>query len=180
MTYHQRVAEKLGTAIASLHCSEIDPDFNTDARECMVDIFPSIKEVLVNEATSSSSQSDKSGQVAKLAREIGPELCGKFFDKAAESYRAKEIPIHADLHAFNCLVEAKPSVLEEDAFGEQGLVIVCDWEMAMKGPLGLDTGCVNTLFTFCSCAVIYLILTTYKIYAGVCSLFPWHVSLRIQ
>ena len=135
-----RVAKKLGEAISSLHCAEIDPNFNTDARECMIDIFPSLKEILVNLAT--SSDNNDTNRFTKLAQQFGPDVCSKLFDKAIESYRSKEILIHTDLHAFNCLVEAKPNndVQDENMFGEQGLVVICDWEMAMKGPLGLDTG----------------------------------------
>ncbi|KAL9180563.1 hypothetical protein ACHAXT_011016 [Thalassiosira profunda] len=133
-----RVAEKLGASVAALHCTEMDPHFNTNARECMLHIFPALRKTLVELATSSESNSPN--RFAKLAREFGPSDCGTFIDRAAESYRSKQIPVHADLHAFNCLVEAKPGLLEEECFGKEGLVVVCDWEMAMMGPLGLDTG----------------------------------------
>lgn len=135
-----RVAEKLAVAIAGLHCSEIDPKFNTDARDCMIDIFPNLEEELIKMATGETG----SNRAKKLAEEIGTEACSKIFAAATKNYRDKSIPCHSDLHMFNILVEKKPQLdlfsEKDDLFGEEGIFCICDWEMVMSGPLGLDMG----------------------------------------
>jgi hypothetical protein len=41
---------------------------------------------------------------------------------------------------FNILVESKPSIQELELFGPNGTMVLCDWEMAMAGPMGRDVG----------------------------------------
>ena len=136
-----RVAKGLAEAIAALHCSYIDPNFNTEARDCMIDIFPSMEDELVKMARNEAGVSNR---VSKLAAEIGVDGCKNIFDNATKSYREQVIPCHTDLHMFNVLVEKKPQLdlfsEKDDIFGEEGSFAICDWEMCMSGPLGLDMG----------------------------------------
>lgn len=137
-----RVAKKLAAAIAALHCSHVDAGFNMEARECMIDIFPGMAEEMIKMAR---NEAVKSNRATQLAKEIGVEGCSKLFDAAAKSYRDQDILCHADLHMFNILVEKKPQIDlfsedNDDIFGEHGGFCICDWEMAMSGPLGVDMG----------------------------------------
>ena len=147
-----RVAKKLAVAIAALHCKcDIDPDFNSEARECMIDIFPNLNEELLKMAKGETTVSNRA---TKLAQEIGPDACSFLFAAATKSYRDKSIPCHADLHMFNILVESKPqldlfSEENDDVFGKTGSFCICDWEMVMKGPLGLDVGRLYSIPVAC-------------------------------
>jgi hypothetical protein len=136
----ERVAKKLAAAVAAFHCSNIDADFNTDARDCMIDIFPSLEEAMIKMATNETASS----RMTELTLELGADGCSKLFDAATKSYREQDIPCHADLHMFNIMVEKKPQIdlfsEQDDIFGENGTFCICDWEMTMKGPLGLDMG----------------------------------------
>jgi len=104
----------------------------------MIDIFPNMRDKLVAMAT--SDDADDSSRAGAIAKKLGPKLCLEIFAEAENSYRATDVPVHADLHPFNILVERKPNVLQLETFGEKGSFCICDWEMAMVGPLGLDTG----------------------------------------
>jgi hypothetical protein len=135
-----RVAKKLAAAIATLHCSHLDADFNTEARDCMIDIFPSLEEEMIKIARNETASS----RTTKLAVELGVDGCSRLFETLTKSYRDKDIPCHADLHMFNVMVEKKPQIdlfsERDDIFGANGTFCICDWEMAMRGPLGLDMG----------------------------------------
>ena len=136
-----RVAKTLAAAIAALHCSRLDADFNTEARDCMIDIFPSMEEEMIKMARNEIASS----RAATLALDLGVDGSSRLFDAVTNSYRDQEIPCHADLHMFNIIVEIKPQIdlfseREDDIFGENGTFCICDWEMVMKGPMGLDMG----------------------------------------
>jgi len=147
-----RIAKKLAVAIAALHCKcDIDPEFNSEARECMIDIFPNLNEELIKMAKGETTVSNRA---TKLAQEIGPDACSFLFAAATKSYRDKSIPCHADLHMFNILVESKPqldlfSEENDDVFGKTGSFCICDWEMVMSGPLGLDMGRLYSIPVAC-------------------------------
>lgn len=135
-----RIAKGLASAIAALHCSDIDPNFNTEARECMVSVFPRMEKDLLRMAIKGETNNGSNDRVSKLAGEIGAEGCSAMLDRAKESYRGLDIPTHTDLHMFNILVERKPDINQLDLFGDKGIFCICDWEMCMAGPLGLDMG----------------------------------------
>eukprot|EP00571_Detonula_confervacea_P011454 CAMPEP_0172304114 /NCGR_PEP_ID=MMETSP1058-20130122/5557_1 /TAXON_ID=83371 /ORGANISM="Detonula confervacea, Strain CCMP 353" /LENGTH=471 /DNA_ID=CAMNT_0013015201 /DNA_START=191 /DNA_END=1606 /DNA_ORIENTATION=+ len=139
-----RVAKNLAVAIAALHNSDLDKDFNTEARDCMIELFPSMKEKLF-----SLIEDAGDGRAGKIAKGFGPELCREIFERAEESYRANQIPCHFDLHFFNVLVEAKPDAQYLEQFGPTGSFCVCDWEMAAMGPLGIDTGRLYSIPVAC-------------------------------
>ena len=58
--------------------------------------------------------------------------------------------VHSDLHAFNILVEPKPEVSLLEYFGPDGSFAICDWEMAMVGPIGRDMGLLYAVPIACS------------------------------
>jgi hypothetical protein len=135
-----RVAKNLAAAIATLHCSPLDANFNTEARDCMIDIFPSMEEEMTKMARNETANS----RATELAKKLGVDGCSRLFEAATKSYREQDIPCHADLHMFNIMVEKKPQIdffsERDDIFGANGTFCICDWEMAMRGPLGLDNG----------------------------------------
>lgn len=139
-----RVAIGLAKAMAALHKSEsMNDDFNTEARECMIDLFPELRKGLLESVQSKLTRTDQ------LAAEYGEDLCHMIWDEAEKSYRCKELPVHADLHAFNILVESKPDISALGPFGKDGAFNICDWEMAMVGPLGVDMGRIYSIPVAC-------------------------------
>jgi hypothetical protein len=54
--------------------------------------------------------------------------------------KTKDCLLHSDYHAFNILVEGKSNPERLDEFGAVGSVTICDWEMALAGPIGRDLG----------------------------------------
>jgi len=153
-----RVAKNLASSVATLHSMEVDPEFNTDARECMVSVFPAMKEELLSyliiggDGDDDDPPSTKNKRAVQLAKEFGEDLCHFIFDACTESYRSKECAVHSDLHAFNVLVEKKPDVQYLEEFGPNGSFVICDWEMAMSGPLGVDMGRVYSIPVACMMA----------------------------
>ncbi len=139
----ERVAKKLAQAVAALHCHKMDESFNTEARECMIDIFPGLH------SNMSKLAEEGSNRAANLARELGKDYIDNIWKKTEESYRAKDISCHADLHAFNILVEGKPDISTLERFGKNGCFVICDWEMAMVGPIGLDCGRLYSIPVAC-------------------------------
>ena len=125
---------------------KIDPDFNSDCRDCMINIFPDMKQVILKKIESPSDDDDRNNSRAtKLAKELGVDYCNTIFEACTNNYRSREITCHSDLHAFNILVERKPDVQHLENFGPNGTVVICDWEMAMCGPIGLDVGRIYSI-----------------------------------
>lgn len=78
-----QVAKNLAVAIAALHNSNLEKDFNTESRECMIELFTSMKYglfLLIEEAVES--------RIGKIAYSFGPELSREIFERVEESYRA--------------------------------------------------------------------------------------------
>jgi hypothetical protein len=71
---------------------------------------------------------------------MGQERYDELVENLDKMYMKRECINHSDSHCFNLLVEKKPSVDKLQAFGDEGDLAICDWEMAMAGPNGRDAG----------------------------------------
>uniref|UniRef100_A0A7S2XJV9 Aminoglycoside phosphotransferase domain-containing protein n=1 Tax=Attheya septentrionalis TaxID=420275 RepID=A0A7S2XJV9_9STRA len=148
-----RIAGPFARSIAKLHCvavgsnnDEIDPEYNTTVRPCMLTIFP-----LMQDTVDGFFKGDVDNRVSELARVLGKETCDAIITKNEDDYsNTRDCLIHSDLHAFNILVEPKPEVSLLEHFGPTGSFAVCDWEMAMVGPIGRDIGLLYTVPIACS------------------------------
>ena len=69
-----RPVKKLAETLALLHCSDFDPDFNTNVRPCMLTIFPAMKEKLHELAALPDGEG---GRVADLTKSYGRVLCDR-------------------------------------------------------------------------------------------------------
>ena len=81
------------------------------------------------------SVKDPRTRTEKYCVEIGHELLRKVVDSIIANYHQRDCLIHSDSHVFNILVESKPSLEKLETFGPNGTAILCDWEMAMAGPM---------------------------------------------
>mmetsp|Transcript_28961 Transcript_28961/g.42724 ORF Transcript_28961/g.42724 Transcript_28961/m.42724 type:complete len:289 (-) Transcript_28961:178-1044(-) len=76
----------------------------------------------------------------EFCQKLGDNIVMKFINKIISNYHQRDCLVHSDFHAFNLLVEAKPSITELENFGKNGSLVICDWEMAFVGPIGRDIG----------------------------------------
>ena len=143
-----RIAPELAKSIAKLHCmSDFDPEFNTNVRPCMMTTFPSIQQTLHDLIDSQ----DPTSRAAQLAQTIGRQTCDRIVERNQDSYmNDRDCLLHSDLHAFNILVEKKPSAIEQ--FGNEGSFAICDFEMSMAGPIGRDIGIFHAFPAACAIA----------------------------
>jgi len=98
---------------------------------------------------------------AAYCRELGEGRLHDMVDGLQEAYMSREMLVHSDTHAFNVLCEPPPPSQPhyepqhaanvddpssddddtvDDFSGTNGYFVICDWEMAMIGPKGRDTG----------------------------------------
>ena len=132
-----RVAPKIADTLAKLHnVKDFDPDFNELVKPCMLNIYEHMKNV-AQEASNTSNPKDRT---EAYCASMGEDVVMKIIEANIADYHKRDCLIHSDSHAFNTLVEAKPSIEELEKFGPKGTVVLCDWEMAMAGPLGRDIG----------------------------------------
>jgi hypothetical protein len=144
----------LARALAKLHCAgsgaakrvgvEVST-FNELVRGCTLDMLKSLG------STDLAKIRAGKGRLAKLANQI-PSV-GSLFEALIASYERRDCLIHSDTHAFNMLVEPKPSTAIYDfaKFAERGTFTLVDFEMSMAGPIGKDAG---TFMSFPLCAVL--------------------------
>eukprot|EP00978_Attheya_sp_CCMP212_P012264 scaffold30482_cov53-Attheya_sp.AAC.2 len=148
-----RIAGPFARSIAKLHCvavggnnDEVDPEYNTAVRPCMLTTFS-----FMQETVDGFFKGDVDNRVAELARVLGKETCDAIITKNEDDFtNTSDCLIHSDLHVFNILVEPKPDVSLLEHFGPDGSFAVCDWEMAMVGPIGRDIGLVYAVPIGCS------------------------------
>ena len=120
--------------------TSIDPHFNDNVRPCFRSLYPQLVEIFEDLLCQPPGLDDS---FVSLARQIGIEGFEDLLARLDQDYMKRETFVHADTHAFNILVEPRPTKSKETTtsrFGPNGTVIVCDWEMAMAGPVGQDPG----------------------------------------
>jgi len=124
-----RIAPKLATTFAKLHSiTSFDPSFNESVKPCMESMMHDLMKPAAVEASKTTNPTDRS---EAYCSSLGEKLITKIMDECISDYDNKGCLIHSDAHAFNTLVEAKPSIEHLEEFGQDGLVVLCDWEMAM-------------------------------------------------
>lgn len=132
-----RIAPKLADTLASLHSiKDFDPEFNVNVKPCMENLLEQMKEY-VKEACTTESPINRTEEYCV---EAGADALVKVVDGIISNYHQRDCLIHSDSHVFNILVESKPSIQELELFGPNGTMVLCDWEMAMAGPMGRDVG----------------------------------------
>lgn len=132
-----RIAPKLAETLASLHSiKDFDPEFNANVKPCMENMLEQMR-VYVSEVCAHDMPRSRT---EKYCVETGHDVLSKVIDGIIANYHQRDCLIHSDSHVFNILVESKPSIEELESFGPSGKMVLCDWEMAMAGPMGRDVG----------------------------------------
>jgi hypothetical protein len=108
----------------------------------------------VAERTSSSTSKSTSptNRTERYMAEMGNIMTKLVQNQQFEYSNNRDCLQHGDSHVFNILVEAKPSIEKLEAFGPNGDVVQCDWEMAFVGPRGLDVGVLLSYPIMCQIA----------------------------
>jgi hypothetical protein len=131
-----RIIPKFARDLAKLHFMDSEPEFNANVRDYLLSNF-SIPIQATNELLHPEISK---GRVAELVQGLGKETVDLIFDNCMKDYRTPKGLIHNDTHVFNILVEKKPDINSLEEFAERGKYALCDWEMAISGPLGHDVG----------------------------------------
>lgn len=132
-----RVAPKLANTLATLHAiKDFDPDFNEQVKSCVEGVIELAKN-RVQEMCDTTHPKDRTEGYCVV---LGADVLMKVMNDNHTDYHKRECLVHSDCHVFNILVEAKPSIEKLEAFGPDGTVVLCDWEMAYAGPMGRDVG----------------------------------------
>ncbi|KAL7547100.1 hypothetical protein ACHAWF_010416 [Thalassiosira exigua] len=130
-----RIAPKVADTLATLHLiRDFDPDFNVLVKPCAENILFHMKDV----AQQASNARIPRDRTEAYCSELGKDLITRIVDANIADFHKRDCLIHSDAHVFNILVEAKPSIEQLEMFGPDGTVVLCDWEMAMAGPIGRD------------------------------------------
>jgi len=132
-----RIAPKIAETIAALHSiKDFDPNFNEQVKPCMENLLEHMEDVTV-EASKSQNPKDRTELYCAT---LGEDVIMAIINASIANYHKRDCLIHSDCHVFNILVEAKPSIEKLEFFGADGTMVLCDWEMAMAGPIGRDIG----------------------------------------
>ena len=122
-----RIAPKIATTVATLHTiTDFDPDFNEQVKPCMEKLLAHMNDV----AREASNSEDPKDRTELYCATLGEEVVMKIINANIANYHQRDCLIHSDCHAFNILVEAKPSIEKLEHYAG-GTMVLCDWEMAM-------------------------------------------------
>ena len=134
----ERIAPKLADTLAKLHNikHDFDDDFNEQVKPAMVGLLQFVKST-AGEVCSKETPKDRTEGYCK---EVGKEELLKILQANIDNLDQRDCLIHSDAHVFNILVESKPSIADLEQFGPEGLMVLCDWETVIVGPIGKDIG----------------------------------------
>lgn len=131
-----RIAPQLADLFVALHnIKDFDPDFNSNVQPCMENIFEQMRNAIIDYCSNKNPQNRTQAYCVSVGSKVSEVI-----DKMICDYHKRDCLIHSDAHAFNILVESKPSVAQLEVFGPSGKFVLCDWEMSMAGPMGRDVG----------------------------------------
>eukprot|EP00804_Cyclotella_cryptica_P027295 CCRYP_014385-RA/>CCRYP_014385-RA protein AED:0.39 eAED:-0.67 QI:0/0/0/1/0/0/2/0/468 len=131
-----RIAPKLADLFAAPHSiHDFAPNFNSNVQPCMENIFEQMRSAIVDYCSSRNPQTRTQAYCVSVGNKVAEVI-----EEMIRDYHRQDCLIHSDAHAFNILVESKPSVAELEGFGPSGKFVLCDWEMSMAGPMGRDVG----------------------------------------
>ena len=133
-----RLAPKLADMLAAIHNMQgIDPSFND---QCKLNVAGLNEQILeyVKETCASTTPKDRTERY--MVETGGDVMINVVQTMHYEYLNCRDSLQHGDCHVFNTLVESKPSIEKLEAFGPNGDLVQCDWEMSFVGPKGLDVG----------------------------------------
>lgn len=133
-----RLAPKLADMLAAIHNMQgIDPTFND---QCKLNVAGLNEQILeyVKETCASTTPKDRTERY--MVETGGDVMINVVQTMHYEYLNCRDSLQHGDCHVFNTLVESKPSIEKLEAFGPNGDLVQCDWEMSFVGPKGLDVG----------------------------------------
>jgi aminoglycoside phosphotransferase (APT) family kinase protein len=125
MVRDTRIAPKLASTLATLHTIDFDPDFNEQVKPCMLSLF----DQMIAYVKITCEELKPKDRTEKHMVILGSELMLKTVEANLADYSTRDCLIHSDSHAFNIIVEAKPSIEELENFGPNGNFVLVDWEM---------------------------------------------------
>lgn len=132
-----RIAPKLAETLAALHnIKGFDPEFNEQVQSVQSGVLHVLKKT-IRDVCQKERPKDRT---EAYCHEVGAEVLMKVLQANIDNLDRKDCLIHGDVHVFNILVEATPSIEALEQFGPDGLLTLCDWEMAHVGPIGKDIG----------------------------------------
>ena len=133
-----RIAPQLAKTLVTLHTMEnVDSEFNVKVKSTIIDLLGFIKQSTAETAKKDTPDDRTEAYIA----EVGVDVILQVLQDNIEDFEnTRDCLIHNDFHVFNMLVEKKPSIEELEQFGPNGDVVICDWEMAVVGPIGRDLG----------------------------------------
>uniref|UniRef100_A0A7S4JQ96 Aminoglycoside phosphotransferase domain-containing protein n=1 Tax=Odontella aurita TaxID=265563 RepID=A0A7S4JQ96_9STRA len=147
----RRIIPKLANCLATINLTpfegEFNPEFNEEVRPTMLGMLDLTRQTVFEHLASKNAPADDC--IAYL-RQIGQEKFFFMMDNLWAKYSARDCINHSDSHVFNVLVESKPPSKSDQQFGDDGSMILCDWEMAMAGPHGRDVGIFQAWPIACS------------------------------
>lgn len=147
-TVDVRCAEKLARGIATLHCSEVDFNFNEKMRPWFHSLTPILQSIIDGLFNPEGNQD----RVSALGHCLGRDATEAMFEHYKKTVDASECLVHGDLHVFNILVGSKPSIETLENFDSSGDVVLCDFEMAHAGVAGHDVGPLRSFPISCAFA----------------------------
>ena len=120
-----RIAPKIASALATLHNIDFDPSFNEQVKPCMLSLF----DQMIDYVKTTCDLGKPKDRCEKHMVILGKELMLKVVEANVADYHTRDCLIHSDSHAFNIIVEAKPSIEQLENFGPNGNFVLVDWEM---------------------------------------------------
>ena len=132
-----RIAPKLADTLATLHnIKGFDPTFNEQVKPAMVGLLGFVKQT----AEGVCDKTETKDRTEGYCQELGKEKLMQILQANINNLDTQDCLIHSDAHVFNILVEPKPDISKLEDFGPEGLMVLCDWETCIMGPIGKDVG----------------------------------------
>ena len=132
-----RIAPKLADTLATLHnIKGFDPTFNEQVKPAMVGLLGFVKQT----AEGVCDKTETKDRTEGYCQELGKVKLMQILQANIDNLDTQDCLIHSDAHVFNILVEPKPDISKLEDFGPEGLMVLCDWETCIMGPIGKDLG----------------------------------------
>jgi thiamine kinase-like enzyme len=146
-----RLAPKMAAAMATLHTQPFDPQFNAAACKYVLAVWEGMREEVDTQSIPPEAER-KATRTETRCQELGRVKLNGIVDASLANFCSQECLVHNDYHAFNMIVELKPSCTSLETFGSKGSITIVDWEMAMVSSAGRDVGLTHCFPSMCAIA----------------------------
>ena len=135
-----QISEQLARTLGKLNLQTIEPSFNENIRPCFRSLFGTLETRFAEILLDVNNKKDDDMAISFM-QSMGSDIYHIITQNMDREFmNVRDVICHNDSHQFNILISGLPQDDDDNTTAKDNGFVICDWEMAICGPVGRDAG----------------------------------------